>query len=625
MLGDVSASATGPNALGRITLAYGQVMTAGRLMGTELKQFTEAGVPIIENLAEVMHKPKDEIKELVEEGKVGFSDVVKAFKAMTEGGGKFSGMTSRLATSWKGMREQLGDAVDRAKTKFGTILIEELGLKDGSRDLGNFIGRIEAGMDRIRPAVHMLGDLGRAAVNVGYELGAAAVKFADIQFTALGKAFPDLVPDVEKVKKVIEDLKNFEVDPVNLTAVALDFSKKLLVGVRYVWDALKLAWDDADAAFFSKVKETALEVKSIVGDIKATVDAIKGGANNVREFRDTPAGKALQYTAPAPALGMYYLGKGEEKREKEQQKAAAEAAKPQTPEAIRADRVESMRALRERIAKAEEEGNESLANTGRQLADAMVQRWEEEDRAANRPKMFDKHDPDAIAKEVASAKPVVKPDKATAGFDKMIAGFDEFSRQMMDSARASKEEAASRRKAAESEKELAHARESLISKFDAHAAIAGVGLAAAGKAALDTADKFGRVELPAGEIPADIRELAKKLNHEYPDPVEQFRKETAQVAEALQRGLIPMEVADRATVDIAKKFTKDTARVELPTPAEFGSKEAASLIIQAQYGQKSDTELLAETVRLLGLIKSANVDLATEIMEFAQRITPLPP
>ena len=45
MLGDVSA-ATGVD-ISRIGYAYGQVRSAGRLYGTELRQFTEAGVPLL--------------------------------------------------------------------------------------------------------------------------------------------------------------------------------------------------------------------------------------------------------------------------------------------------------------------------------------------------------------------------------------------------------------------------------------------------------------------------------------------------------------------------------------------------------------------------------------------------
>lgn len=48
-LGDVSAGLSVP--MDRLALAYGQVIAKGKLQGGELKQFTEAGVPLIETLS----------------------------------------------------------------------------------------------------------------------------------------------------------------------------------------------------------------------------------------------------------------------------------------------------------------------------------------------------------------------------------------------------------------------------------------------------------------------------------------------------------------------------------------------------------------------------------------------
>ena len=71
-LGDVAAGTGTP--IQRIVNAFGQVKVAGRLMGTEMLQFLNAGIPIIDVLADVMHKPADSIKGLVEQGKVGYRE-----------------------------------------------------------------------------------------------------------------------------------------------------------------------------------------------------------------------------------------------------------------------------------------------------------------------------------------------------------------------------------------------------------------------------------------------------------------------------------------------------------------------------------------------------------------------
>lgn len=67
-LGDVSAGLSVP--MDRLALAYGQVIAKGKLQGGELKQFTEAGVPLIETLSKKLGVSTQEFYKMVEAGKV---------------------------------------------------------------------------------------------------------------------------------------------------------------------------------------------------------------------------------------------------------------------------------------------------------------------------------------------------------------------------------------------------------------------------------------------------------------------------------------------------------------------------------------------------------------------------
>lgn len=58
--------------------AYRQVNAAGYLTSHELRQFSEAGVSLLDLLAKTLNKTQDEIAQLVTDGKVTFSDVKKA-------------------------------------------------------------------------------------------------------------------------------------------------------------------------------------------------------------------------------------------------------------------------------------------------------------------------------------------------------------------------------------------------------------------------------------------------------------------------------------------------------------------------------------------------------------------
>lgn len=86
-LGNVAAG-VGTEKLPQLILAFGQVQTTGRLMGTELKQFREAGVPILDELAKAYGTTTAKMEEMISEGKVGFESVRYALERMTEEGGR---------------------------------------------------------------------------------------------------------------------------------------------------------------------------------------------------------------------------------------------------------------------------------------------------------------------------------------------------------------------------------------------------------------------------------------------------------------------------------------------------------------------------------------------------------
>lgn len=127
MLGEVSAG-TGTS-LERLGLAYGQVSVAGKLLGTELRQFVDAGVPLIEALSHVMGKPKEAMRSLVEQGFVGFPEVVKAFKHLTEDSGLFAGMMERVnKETIYGQWQSFSENLEIASRNFALSAAEGVGL-----------------------------------------------------------------------------------------------------------------------------------------------------------------------------------------------------------------------------------------------------------------------------------------------------------------------------------------------------------------------------------------------------------------------------------------------------------------------------------------------------------------
>ena len=80
-LGDVSAGLNLP--LERLALNYGQVISQGKLTGKELKDFTSAGVPLLDELSKNLGKSKTEIQKMASQGKLSAEDMISAFESLT--------------------------------------------------------------------------------------------------------------------------------------------------------------------------------------------------------------------------------------------------------------------------------------------------------------------------------------------------------------------------------------------------------------------------------------------------------------------------------------------------------------------------------------------------------------
>lgn len=111
--------------MGRLILAFGQVRAAAVLRGQELRQFTEAGIPLVEKLAEKFRELGREgtttadVFELISERAVPFKMVEEIFDDMTNAGGMFYKMQEKQAETLLGQWNNLKDSV--------SIMYDEIG------------------------------------------------------------------------------------------------------------------------------------------------------------------------------------------------------------------------------------------------------------------------------------------------------------------------------------------------------------------------------------------------------------------------------------------------------------------------------------------------------------------
>lgn len=103
----------------RITLAYGQMLAKGKVTGEELRQMTEAGVPLQTALAESIGVTGEEFSKMVSKGEVGIDALNKAITELTTGNGKFAGMMEKQSQTMRGMLSTMQDNISEFFRKMG--------------------------------------------------------------------------------------------------------------------------------------------------------------------------------------------------------------------------------------------------------------------------------------------------------------------------------------------------------------------------------------------------------------------------------------------------------------------------------------------------------------------------
>lgn len=138
MLGNISAGLNIP--LQQLTKTFGQVKSAGVLMGGDLMQFTSAGIPLIAALAKTMGVAEGEIKKMVSRGEIGFDDMQVALASLTAEGGLFFNLMDAQSKALGGLLSSTSDYIGQIMTAIGQGIIEAFNLKGY---LTNFNAQLE--------------------------------------------------------------------------------------------------------------------------------------------------------------------------------------------------------------------------------------------------------------------------------------------------------------------------------------------------------------------------------------------------------------------------------------------------------------------------------------------------
>ena len=180
---------------------------------TELRQFTEAGIPMLEELSkyftEIYNKSVSvsDVFDMISKRKVTFTDVENVFRRMTGAGGVFFNMQEELSRTTAGMISNLQDSID--------IMFNDIGKKNQG-----FINSTIAALRRIVDNWETIGKVMEASVTLILLYKAATLDVASI----LGRIAIQIRKLIDLMSSPMQMLRNFKGNIISAGVFALMYA-----------------------------------------------------------------------------------------------------------------------------------------------------------------------------------------------------------------------------------------------------------------------------------------------------------------------------------------------------------------------------------------------------------------
>lgn len=126
-LGDISGGNS--DKFQRLSLAFGQVNAAGRLMGQELRQMINAGFNPLQAMSDKTGESMASLTKRMHDGQVSVQEVADAMLAATSLGGRFYGMLDKQSQTLQGQFNKLQESVTFAFAEIGKSLADAVGVQ----------------------------------------------------------------------------------------------------------------------------------------------------------------------------------------------------------------------------------------------------------------------------------------------------------------------------------------------------------------------------------------------------------------------------------------------------------------------------------------------------------------
>ena len=261
--------------MGRLILAYGQVKAAAYLRGSEVRQFTEAGINMYGELQQYFKEVKGEayttaqIVDMISKRKVTFEDVEAIFQRMTDKGGTFYNMQEIQAETLQGKISNLKDAFD--------VTLNDI----GKANEGTMKGMVSWGTSML-DNWKALAEIGKALIPILIAIKANSI-FAK---TSLGQAFSQasgtgivrykalFVNSLDGMKKALKDFGGLVKSSLSGIGVGLAIYAVAEV-ITTVYDKISKYNENV-----RKAEEETIKAKGAIGALAGTYNDLANAATN---------------------------------------------------------------------------------------------------------------------------------------------------------------------------------------------------------------------------------------------------------------------------------------------------------------------------------------------------------
>lgn len=261
--------------MGRLILAYGQVKAAAYLRGSEVRQFTEAGINMYGELQQYFKEVKGEayttaqIVDMISKRKVTFEDVEAIFQRMTDKGGTFYNMQEIQAETLQGKISNLKDAFD--------VMLNDIG-KANEDTMKGMVSWSTSMLNNWKT----LAEIGKALIPILIALKANSM-FAK---TSIGQAFSQasgtgivrykalFVNSLDGMKKALKDFGGLVKSSLSGIGVGLAFYAVAEVIIT-VYDKISKYNENV-----RKAEEETIKAKGAIGALAGTYNDLANAATN---------------------------------------------------------------------------------------------------------------------------------------------------------------------------------------------------------------------------------------------------------------------------------------------------------------------------------------------------------